>query len=104
MRPLTVITGIVLGSCLSITISLAAVMLVFWFVGSEEPRIAHESEGLLSITAMFLGLTAVSAMSFYSLLKESRFRWWWQANMWFWLLLGILYLLPEGTLAGTGTG
>lgn len=100
MRPLTVITGIVLGSCLSITVSLTAVIIVFWVLGTEHPRIAHESEGLAASTLIFCFLTAISAMSFYSLLKDQRFRWWWQAGMWLGLAFTIVYFLPEGALAG----
>jgi hypothetical protein len=42
MRPLTVITGILLGSCLSIAFSLAAVMFVFLILGDDYPRLSHE--------------------------------------------------------------
>lgn len=99
MRPSTVITGIVLGSCVSITVSLAAVIFVFWVLGTENPRIARESAGLAISTLIFLALTAISAMSFYSLLKAQRYRWWWQGAMWIALALAVLYFLPDGTLA-----
>ena len=82
MRPLDVITGILLGSCLSITVSLAAVMLVFFTLGDEYPRFAHEFNDLVKILSIFLVLTAISAMSFYTLLKGNRSRWWLQALMW----------------------
>lgn len=99
MRPATVITGIVLGSCVSITVSLAGVIIVFWVLGTENPRIAHESEGLAASSLIFLALTAISAMSFYSLLKDQRFRWWWQGCMWISVIFTVLYFLPEGSLA-----
>lgn len=99
MRPLTVITGIVLGSCLSITVSLGAVIIVFWVLGPENPRIAHESEGLVTSTLIFFSLTAISAMSFYSLLKDQRFRRWWQGGMWLGLAFTVFYFLPKDAFA-----
>src|SRR5690606_27629872 len=39
MRPLTVITGIVLGSCVSISVSLGAVLFIFLVLGDEYPRL-----------------------------------------------------------------
>jgi len=97
MRPLTVITGIVLGSCLSITVSLAAVIIIFMILGTDHPRIAYESAGLVASTLIFLALTAISAASFYTLIKHHRTRWWWQGLMWTALVVAVAYFLPEGT-------
>ena len=41
MRPLTMITGVVLGSCLAISVSLALVLIVFLLPGDEYPRLRH---------------------------------------------------------------
>ena len=35
-----------LGSCLSISLSLAAVMVIFLVLGDEYPRVTHEFRGL----------------------------------------------------------
>ena len=82
MRPLTVITGIVAGSSLSISVSLAAVLLIYLVLGSDHPRVQHEFGPLVASLCIFLGMTAVSAASFYTLLINHRFRWYLQAAMW----------------------
>lgn len=82
MRPLTVITGIMLGSCLAITVSLAAVLFVFLVLGEDYPRLQHEFRPLLSSVSIFLGMTIISAASFYALLINHRARWWAQMLMW----------------------
>lgn len=82
MRPLTVITGIVLGSCLSITISLAAVLLMFLLLGDEYPRLSAEFGGLMASILVFLLMTGFSGLSFYAVLKRRPWRRWAQALMW----------------------
>ncbi|MDH3614123.1 MAG: hypothetical protein OEU90_01970 [Gammaproteobacteria bacterium] len=82
MRPLTVITGILLGSCLAITVSLAAVLFVFLVLGDDYPRLQHEFRPLLSSVLIFFGMTSISAVSFYALLINHPARWWGQALMW----------------------
>ena len=70
MRPLTVIVGILLGSCLSITVSLAAVLFVFLVLGDDHPRLQDEFTPLLHSMFIFLGMTAISGLSFYALLIQ----------------------------------
>jgi len=82
MGPLTVITGILLGSCLSISFSLAAVLIMVLAVGDEDPRLGHEFPALLSSLLIFSAMTAISALSFYLLIKAHRARWIAQAFMW----------------------
>lgn len=82
MRPLTVITGILLGSCLAITVSLAAVLTVFLILGDDYPRLQPEFRPLLSSTFIFLGMTMISAVSFYALLINHPLRWLAQALLW----------------------
>lgn len=82
MHPLTVITGILLGSCLSIAVSLAAVMFVFLVLGDDYPRLRGEFQPLLINVAIFFGMTVISAVSFYSLLINHQFRLWAQAALW----------------------
>lgn len=74
MRPLTVITGIILGSCLSITLSLGAVLLMFLLLGDEYPRLRAEFSELVTSLLIFLLMTGFSAASFYALLKDHRWR------------------------------
>lgn len=82
MRPLTVITGILLGSCLAITVSLAAVLFVFLILGDDYPRVRQEFKPLAYSLLIFLGMTAISGASFYALLINHRARWLAQALMW----------------------
>lgn len=94
MRPLTVITGIVLGSCVSITVSLGAVLLMFLFLGDEYPRLSAEFGGLVASLLIFLLMTGFSAASFYALLKRHRWRQWSQAVMWLGLIATGYYYWP----------
>ena len=94
MRPLTMITGILLGSCAAITISLALVLVVFLWLGDDHPRLQHEFRPLLGSMLIFLGMTAISAASFYSLLIGHRARYAAQALMWLGLLGTAWYYWP----------
>jgi len=94
MRPLTVITGIILGSCVSITFSLAAVMCMFLILGDDYPRLSHEIGPLLGSFTIFTAMTAVSAVSFYTLLKDHAARWPAQVLMWLCLFAAGIYYWP----------
>jgi hypothetical protein len=94
MRPLTVITGILLGSCLSIAFSLAAVLFVFQVLKYDYPRLNHEFGALLASLAIFTAMTALCAVSFYTLVKDHRFRWLAQAVMWLGLFVTGYYYWP----------
>jgi hypothetical protein len=82
MRPLSVITGIVAGSCLSITVSLAAVLIVYLVLGDDYPRVRHEFGPLLASMSLFFGMTAISGASFYALLINHKLVLLSQALMW----------------------
>lgn len=94
VRPLTVITGILLGSCLAITVSLAAVLLVFLILGNEYPRVGHEFDALVTSVLIFFAMTIVCAGSFYSLLVNHRARFWLQLIMWGGVAATTWYYLP----------
>ncbi len=82
MRPLTVINGIFFGSCLSIAVSLGFVLIVFLVLGTDHPRLQAEFRPLTISLSIFLGMTAISAASFYSLLINHRLRWVAQVLLW----------------------
>lgn len=82
MRPLTIITGIVLGSAFAISFGLAVVSLIFLILGDDNPRVESESRGLASSLAIFLVLTAIAAVSFFSLLKKHRLWYVFQLLLW----------------------
>jgi hypothetical protein len=82
MRPLSVVTLIILGSCFAITFSLAAVLLGVIVLGDEYPRLQHEFEPLLKSLMLFLVMTSVAGASFYTMLKNHAARYWAQGAMW----------------------
>ena len=94
MRPLTAVTLIILGSCFAISVSLAAVIVVVMVLGEEYPRLQREFHPLLSSLLIFVGLTAICALSFYGLLKNHAARYWGQAAMLAGLLLTGWYYWP----------
>ena len=94
MRPLTVITGILLGSCFSIALSLAMVLIVFLVLGDEYPRLQHEFRPLLGSMLVFMGMTVLTAGSFYSLLKMTHWRIWSQGLMWIGFAGTVWYYWP----------
>jgi hypothetical protein len=87
MRPITVITLVILGSCVAITVSLAAVLIVMLVLGDEYPRLQTEFDAALHSLGLFAVMTVISLLSFYSLLINHDFRYWAQAGMWVGLLL-----------------
>lgn len=94
MRPLTVIVGIVMGSCLAIAISLAAVALIWFLLGDEYPRVRQEFRPLLTNIFIFLGMTAISAASFYTLLINHKSALILQLALWSGLAATVYYYLP----------
>ena len=94
MRPLTVITGILLGSCTSVAISLGAVLLIFLILGDDYPRLQYEFHGLSASLAIFSAMTAISAWSFYWMLTNHKARFLAQASMWAGLVAVGFYYWP----------
>lgn len=94
MHPLTVVTGIMLGSAASIAVGLSVVMLMFFLLSGRHPQLSAEFGSLVGNTLIFLAMTAICAASFIGLVRERR--WWWipQAGMWAGLGLVVLYYLP----------
>ena len=87
MRPLTVLTGIVLGSSAATTFGLGATLIVFLVLSGETPQFREELPLLSLYLAIFVGLTAVAAASFIGQVRERPWRRRAQLAMW-------------GTLAG----
>ncbi|MGI9220764.1 MAG: hypothetical protein ACR2QS_06990 [Woeseiaceae bacterium] len=94
MRPLAVITGIIAGSCLSIAVSLAAVLFVYLVLGDDYPRVRHEFGPLVASLCIFLVMTAISAASFYTLLIKHRLMPYLQLAMWMGLAGTTFYYMP----------
>lgn len=81
MRPLTVINGVVLGTSLSIFVSLVLVLIVFLVIGRDHPRIEGEFGPLVDSMLIFFGMTIISAGSFYALAVNHRLRLWSQVAL-----------------------
>jgi len=82
MRPLTVLTGIVLGSSAATTFGLAATLVVFAVLSDEHPQFRSELPLLGVYVAIFVGLTALAGVSFIGLARQRPWRRWAQAVLW----------------------
>ena len=82
MRPLTVLTGIVLGSAAAASFSLFATLIVFAFLLGDHPQFRSEMPLLALYTAASVGLTGVAAISFIGELRDRSWRPWSQAGLW----------------------
>jgi len=91
---MTVINGVVLGSCLSIAVSLAAVMFVYIVLGDEYPRLQAEFRPLFASMLIFIAMTAISGASFYTLLTNAKIRYGLQVAMWVGLAATTWYYWP----------
>ena len=83
MRPLTVLTAIVLGSSAAATFALAATLIVFLVLSMEDSaRFRDELPLLAAYAAVFACLTALAAVSFVGQARERPWRPWAQVAMW----------------------
>lgn len=97
MRPLTVLTGIILGSSAATLFGLVATLIVFLVLSGETPRFREELPLLAGFVAIFVGLTALAAVSFIGQARHRPWRWWAQLAMWAALAgLAALYASTRG--------
>jgi len=97
VRPLTVITGIVLGSAAATTFSLAATLVVFLVLADEHPQFRSEFPLLATYLAIFVGLTTLAGASFIGLARRRPWWGWAQAALWVGLCgLAALYWQTRG--------
>jgi hypothetical protein len=82
VHPLTVLTGIVLGSSAATTFGLAATLIVFLVLSDETPQFRDELPMLAGYLAIFACLTALAALSFIGQARGRPWRRWAQAAMW----------------------
>ena len=98
MRPLTVLTAIVLGSSVATTFGLGAALIVFLVLSSETPRFRAELPLLAVYVAIFAGLTALAAVSFIGQARATAWRHWATGAMWAALAcLAALYAWSRGS-------
>lgn len=94
MRPITVLNGILLGSCGSIFLGVAVTLLIFLILGPENPSLKRELGPLGVYALIFLGMTAVSGWAFVGQLLLKPWRWWAQGVLVVTATGVIWYLLP----------
>lgn len=94
MRPITVLNGIIMGSCGSIFIGTAVTLVIFLIIGPENPSLKRELGPLTLYVAIFAGLTALSVLAFVGQLLVKPWRWWSQAAMLVAVTGVVFYLLP----------
>jgi hypothetical protein len=97
VRPLTVLTGIVLGSAAATTFALGATVVVFAVLQDEHPQFRAELPMLAVYFGIFLALTALAALGFIGLARQRSWRGWAQAALWAALAaLAGLYAITRG--------
>ncbi len=82
MSPLAVLTGIILGSAVTIAVGLAMVLVVFLLLAGEQPRLAAEYPSLLAGCGAFFVLAFLAAWAFLTTLRGRRSLWLAQAATW----------------------
>ncbi len=82
MQPLTILTGVVLGSAAATTFALGATLVVFLVLADEHPQFEDELPLLAVYTLMFGILTALAGFSFMAELRQRPWRVWSQLLMW----------------------
>lgn len=82
MRPLTVLTGIVLGSAAATTFGLGTTLIVFLVLSRDSPEFSSELPMLARYLAIFVALTVLAGISFIGLAKNRPWRRWAQLAMW----------------------
>jgi len=95
MSPLAVLTGIILGSAVTIVIGLAMVLVVFLVMSGEQPELAREYFPLLKSFALFLGLAFVAGYAFVGTLRQKRWLWLAQAGTWAAIAVLAAYYWPK---------
>ena len=82
VRPLTVLTGIVLGSSAATTFGLGTTLIVFLILAGEAPEFRSELPLLARYLVIFVALTSLAAVSFIGQARNRPWRRWAQLAMW----------------------
>ena len=95
MHPLAVLTGIVLGSAVSITVALTLTLVVFLMLPEYAPRIGEEFPPLLRALGGSALLAALAAAAFLGEVKRRPWRHAAQAVLWGVLAAGAWWIWPR---------
>ena len=96
MGPLGFLTGVVLGSAVSIALVLAMVVVIFALSSGAGPAIGAEYPTLLATAGLFAVLAGIAGAAFAGLQRRRPWRWYAQAAMWLALVLMGWYYWPQG--------
>jgi hypothetical protein len=83
VRPIEVITALVLGSAAAISFGLITSLIVFLVLQGRHPQFAAELHPLAISSLLFVMLSAVSGVALYGTLK--RVPWWLLAQLAMWV-------------------
>lgn len=95
MHPLAVLTGIVLGSAVSITVALTLTLVVFMLLPEYAPRIGEEFPPLLRALGGSALLAALAAAAFFGEVKRRPWRRVAHAVLWGLLAVGAWWIWPR---------
>ena len=82
MGPLGFLTGVVLGSAVSIAVVLVMVLVMFLAVSSDHPALLEEYRPLVRAVILFGLLAVVAGAAFVGLQRRRSWRWAAQGLMW----------------------
>ena len=94
MRPITVLNGIIMGSCMSIFIGIGVTLVIFLFLAPENPSLQRELGPLSVYAAIFAVLSVIAAWAFIGQLLLKGWRWWAQTVLLAAGAAAVFYLLP----------
>jgi hypothetical protein len=98
MGPLGFLTGVVLGSAVSIAVVLAMVIAIFMLSAADNPALTQEYAPLWRAVVTFTVMSVIAGAAFYSLQRRLPWRWVAQAAMWLALaVIGWMYWPTSGT-------
>jgi hypothetical protein len=95
MSPLTVFTGIVMGSAVTIALGLAMTLAVFMILSGQHPQLTREYGTLLTSFGLFFALALAAAYAFVGVLRRRTWRWYAQAATWVLIAAIGLYYWPR---------
>ena len=74
MRPVTVISGILMASTVAVALGLVVVIIIYLIIGDDAPSVRREIPTLWLNAGIFAAFSAIGVASFWGQVKERR--WW----------------------------
>jgi hypothetical protein len=95
MSPLAVLTGIIMGSAVTISLGLGMVLVIFMILSGEHPRLTAEYGTLLRSFGLFFLLALCAAYAFVGQLRRHAWRGYAQAATWIAIVGIAVYYWPD---------